>query len=372
MSKLHNITRAAALMLLAASPAAAQQYGLSGWLPPTHVMTREIAVGWADKVRGATGGAVDFEVFVGGVLLPPLGTMQGVATGVAQAGHDVPSELPIANLVGELGHQTPDPMVLTFAYLDYSMNDPQAYQEWRNNGVIPGATVSTPLYYYFCRDTPHSLAEMRGKRVRAPGGGWARFTKHAGMVPVNVPASEIYTSMERGAVDCVAADPTQLNTGATIMELTKSMIDLPLSPAYNALHIVYNPDFWKGLSEEQRRQVFDATATAMASALVTFDRESAAAIEEAKAKGVEIIAPDPEFTKAYQDWINDNVGGLFELARSTMGIADPETPFNTMQGYIDKWTALLEGVDRTNVDAVAAVLKSNLFDKVDVATYGTE
>lgn len=44
------------------------------------------------------------------------------------------------------------------------------------------------------------------------------------------------------------------------------------------------------------------------------------------------------------------------------------TAFKT--GYLDKWTKLLANVDRRNQQAIVTALRTNLFDKVDVATWG--
>jgi hypothetical protein len=37
--------------------------------------------------------------------------------------------------------------------------------------------------------------------------------------------------------------------------------------------------------------------------------------------------------------------------------------------YLDKWTKLLSGVDRTNQAAIIAALRTSLFDKIDVAPW---
>lgn len=365
---------AAAVLLALPGAAMAGDYNFSNWLPPTHVLTQGIHVQWAESVKEASNGEITFEVFVGGSLLPALGTMQGVADGVAQAGHVVagyhPSEMPLANVLGELGNKTPDPFVMSYAFLDFIMNEPDAGGEWQKLGLVPSATVSTENYYYLCKGIYRNLADLQGKRVRAFAGGWARFSESIGMIPVSIPASEIYASMERGAVDCVTADLTQLTSGSQILELTDSVIMLPLSPAYNASHITYDADFWKSLTNDQRRLLLDQTATAMARTNILYKQAATDALDAAKTAGVEIVEPSADLVAAYAAWIDDGIGGVVELARNQFKVEDPKSLLDRGQIYVDRWVGLMEGVDRSNVDAVAAVIKANLFDKIDVATYG--
>lgn len=364
------------ISLIVTSTAHAENYTFANWLPPTHVLSRGMMEGWANAVSEASNGEVNFEVFSGGSLLPAMGTMQGVENGVAQAGHIAapyhPSELPLNNVAGELGHETPDPFVLSAAFLDYSMNDPAAYAEWRRNGVIPGATAATETYYYMCSDAIHNHDDLRGMKVRAPGGGWARFSEYAGLIPVNIPASEMYTSMERGAVDCVAGDLAIMTSGAGILELTETIVLLPLSPAYNLLHIAYNPEFWQSLTEDQRRLLLDESAEAMANTQIMYQDEAAAALEEARASGVQVIEPDASLTNTHREWLESGMDGFVELAQSQFGIEDPQARMAEFQKYIDKWVGLMEGVDRNDVEAVTAVRKEYLLDKIDVSTYGMD
>lgn len=360
--------------VMVSSAVSAETYTFSGWLPPSHVLTRGIMSGWAEDVWEASGGDIDFEVFTGEALLPALGTLQGIGSGVAHAGHVAalyhPSELPHAVIVGEFGHQMPDPMIVSFAYLDYIMNEESANAEWRRNGVLPSATVSTEPYYYMCSGNVNTLADLRGKRVRAPGAGWARFSEHINMTAVNVAASELYTAMERGAVDCVLADLTQLTSGSSILDLTDSIIMMSLGPAYTASHVTYNLEFWRSLTDEQRRMLFDVNASAMARTLIMYHDEAQAALEEARERGVEIVEPDEALKTAYNDWVDDGIGGLVELSEDRYQIAGAQDYFDKGQQYIDKWKGLMDDVNRGNVDAVAEVIKVNLFDKIDVSTYG--
>lgn len=121
---------------LAFSGPAMAESVLSSWLGPTQPITEYAHKEWAGAVREATNGKVDIRLVLGGALIPAKATTQGIADGVAQIGlvsaAYTPSELPIANALGDMGFATPDPVVLALAYGDFMMNEPAGYNEWRD------------------------------------------------------------------------------------------------------------------------------------------------------------------------------------------------------------------------------------------------
>ena len=118
-----------AILTLGTQIVSAQQM-LSTWLEPNHIITLEAHQGWANLVKEATNGDIDFEVFVGGALIPAKSTMQGTADGLAQVGFHTatytPSDLPVSNALADMGFETPDSYVMSLAFGDFMMNDAEA------------------------------------------------------------------------------------------------------------------------------------------------------------------------------------------------------------------------------------------------------
>lgn len=360
---------------LLASAAQANPASLATFLEPTHIITRKMHTEWVEAVKQASGGEIEIEIFSGGALLPALGTVEGIASGVAQVGlmaaAYMPSQLPIANALGDFGFVNPDHFVLAFAYADFVMNEEVGYDDWRNNGVIYGSGFSTAEYHFMCSGEITSLEELKGKKARLPGGGWARFGDYISVIPVALPASEIYTSLERGALDCIANDLTSLTSGPQILELTDSIVMASMMPGYNVAGHMYNPDYWKSLTDDQRRLLLEEGARAMVNMQIAYDQESKAALETARDKGIRIVE-DPAMTAAREEFVANDIGGLTEIARDKYGIEDPAALFALFESYIDKWDGLFAEVDRYDAEAMFAIVKQNLVDPIDVATYGME
>lgn len=376
MKKLLSLTLAGTTALTLGSAAQAQHL-LSTWLEPNHVITREAHVQWAQDVAEATNGEISFEVFVGGALIPAQSTMQGTADGLAQVGFHTatytPSDLRVSNALADMGFITPDAYVMAFAWSDFMMNEPVGFNDWRDNGVIFGGGYAVPEYSFICRHPVRTLAEMQGLRVRMPGGGWARFGQAIGVVGVNVPSNEIYTAFERGSVDCTASDTSHLTGGATLMEVTGGVTTLAMSPFYAGVTWAYNPDFWAGLTSDQRRTLLDVSARSLARLQIAYDREAAEARDLAAARGIAIVEPDETLQAAYDAWVADGVGDMAGIARSTHGIEDPEALFASFQTYVDKWVDLLAGLEQPyDEDALTELLQANLFGPIDVDTWGLQ
>jgi hypothetical protein len=50
-------------------------------------------------------------------------------------------------------------------------------------------------------------------------------------------------------------------------------------------------------------------------------------------------------------------------------VADPEKFIADFISLYEKWVMLFEGVDRYDTKAVADIIMTNIYDKVDVSTY---
>jgi len=188
---------------------------------------------------------------------------------------------------------------------------------------------------------------------------------------VNLPFNEAYTALERGAVDCVLTDATNLTRGLTLVDLTKSVLMMPFQPGFNVSQLAMNPQFWRSRTNEERRMMLNESAVTMAKAYMVYNQAEADALQASRAKGVQIVEPDATLKASYAKWVADGFGDVAGFARDRLKIAEPQKVITQFQtGYLDKWSKLLANVDRKNQAAVVGALRTNLFDKIDVATWG--
>ncbi len=375
MHTFKSMTGAVAFIAVSvAMPALATEYNANHFFAERHSLVRGPYVEFAKKVEEATGGEIAFRVFSGGSLVPASASLQGVRDGVAQvtyhAGTYTPAELPIENLIGNMAFYNTDPFVMAMASTEFSMTNKAALEEWKRNGVVFGGGYSTSEYYMICNQPIQTLEDVKGKRMRMAGGAWSRFAEFVGAVPVSIPSSEMYTGLDTGSLDC-AVTPGDSIDSFSLGDVINSMNTLAIGNYYAGFLWGYNEAFWKGLSTEQRAVLFDQMAYFMAKGRVEFSADVDKAIDTAVANGMKVYEPDQALVDALAEFVASDEAALIASAKER-GVADPEAILTVFKAIVDRWDALLEGVDRTDVDALAELARTEIYGKIDPATYGVD
>jgi TRAP-type transport system periplasmic protein len=104
---------------------------------------------------------------------------------------------------------------------------PEINKELERFNVRVIATYPFPAQVFFCRDPITSLADVKGRRVRTPGGSQNDFIQAIGGQPVAIGFPEVYSALERGVVDC-AVTGTATGNGARWYEVTRHLYTLPV------------------------------------------------------------------------------------------------------------------------------------------------
>ncbi|MCO5063921.1 MAG: C4-dicarboxylate TRAP transporter substrate-binding protein [Rhizobiaceae bacterium] len=372
--KLASALLMAAACVAAPSVAGATDYTFSTELEPNHLLTKNAHEPWVEAIRNRTNGEVNLKVYSAGALLPPKGTLQGISDGVVQgafvsAGY-LPSEMPLWNVIGDMGFVHPNDWVLAMAATEFGLMDPDGSDDWKRNNVVYLGTTSTPIYHFLCGSELKSLSDFAGKRVRAPGGAWSRFVESIGAVPVNIGSTEMYTAFERGAIDCSTSDVTHITGGATLKDVIRSINMLDIGPFFSQGTWVLNKEFWAGLTPDERAIIIDETARGIvrvqmaAKAAVDFN------LQAAKDTGrTTIVDPSEDLQAAYKKFVDGGLGGLSEIAAKN-NVPNHERALKSLGALMDKWEGLLANVDKNDEEALVKLVKSEIFDKLDVNSYG--
>ena len=80
-------------------------------------------------------------------------------------------------------------------------NCPECLEEVKKLNAVPLGGWTTSAYLLSCTTPVKSLADLKGKRVRATGGN-AEMFKMAGAVPVGATLVEAVSLLQRGGLDC--------------------------------------------------------------------------------------------------------------------------------------------------------------------------
>jgi TRAP-type C4-dicarboxylate transport system substrate-binding protein len=204
MKRIGTVASAAALALCFAAPAAqAQEVRLSTFVPPVHIIYREIIVPWGKDVEKQTSGQVKVTLYpsmqLGGK--PPELYRQAV-DGVADLVFTLPgytsSAFPRVGII-ELPGLKEDGFAATDMMWD--LLDPYLLPEFKGTKVIAlwgaedaGLMTRTGKAY-------RTMDDLKGLRIRAPSAAQAKQVEFLGAVPIAAPITQVYPGLERGTMD---------------------------------------------------------------------------------------------------------------------------------------------------------------------------
>jgi len=205
MTKNVRLVLALAAGALSLSPASvpAQELRLSTFVPPVHIIYREILTPWAADVAKATNGQVKVTLYpsmqLGGK--PPELFRQAV-DGVVDLVFTLPGYTsPAFPRVGiiELPGLKPDGFAATDMMWD--LLDPYLLPEFQGTKVIALWGAEDAGLMTRATKAWRSIDDLKGLRIRAPSAAQAKQIQYMGAVPIAAPITEVYPGLERGTMD---------------------------------------------------------------------------------------------------------------------------------------------------------------------------
>ncbi|MEM7077347.1 MAG: TRAP transporter substrate-binding protein [Pseudomonadota bacterium] len=157
----------------------------------------------ADKLRVMSNGRLDIKVYGSGELVGPFEVFDAVSQGTAQMGHGAAyywrGKIPYAAMFATV------PFGMTAQEMNGWLHYGGGMELWRKAyapfGLVPFATGNTGVQMagWFNKEI-NSVNDLRGLKMRIPGLG-GEVLKRAGGLPVALPGSEIFTSLQTGVID---------------------------------------------------------------------------------------------------------------------------------------------------------------------------
>ncbi|SEL86567.1 TRAP transporter substrate-binding protein [Halomonas daqiaonensis] len=254
----HSVTLASAALAFAGSVHAAEDLKVQTSFNSGDFAYQYLQENWVPKLKEMTGGDVTINLMPIGSVVPYKETMEAVAMGLLDGDMTAPAYFtgkdPAFALMGDLiaGYDKPS------QFLDFCQNgggeevlqkaiDAQVGDKVEVVGCGPykreALVAAVPI---------HSVEDLEGVKIRSPEGLAAAVFERAGATPVNIPFSEVYTSLQQGVVD--AADAS-----AYVNNDASGMHDIAKYPIYPGIHSMSSQQFtlnqqtWESLSEEDQQ-----------------------------------------------------------------------------------------------------------------------
>ena len=120
--------------------------------------------------------------------------------------------------------------------------------------VILGWVFNGGNQYFFTRERLTSMDDLRGKRIRYPGGdAWRLSIEAFGAQGIALPYTEVVTSLQTNLIDGLITNFAGGVTAYSLRDYTPyaTMVLLSAQP----IAIVANADWWNGLTAEKRKAI---------------------------------------------------------------------------------------------------------------------
>lgn len=376
MSKLNTLVRTLlSVSLLAGGIAQAQASSLKVslyWGPKSPIVIGGYKP-FVEAVEADPSTDLKVKMFTGGALLDAKATLPGLRSGIADVGTLAltyfPAELPASQLVADLAMMGSDSVVAAAAVTEYMLQHCQACRnDWQKLGLVLTAAYSTSPYLVISKTKVETLDDLKGKKIRSPGGVWDRWVESVGAVPVNVSSSEMYEAFNRGVVDMVIHTPAALKS-VNLGDFAKYVIKLPLG-TYHALSAgTYNAKTWKRLSAAERKTILDRSAILVVGISDQYRVQDVEAEEIYTRKGVTVAEPSEALKKQVAEFRKADMTSIIADAKGKYGIANPEAEIQTLEKLFAKWEQLLAPAagDRKKMEEI---VRQEIYDRIDPATFG--
>ena len=187
---------------------------------------------WAARVKEMSGGRINIEMMPVGSIVKHSETLDAISSGILDgqvtatgyfSGKDPAFGL-IGNTVG--AWSDPNEMLL---FMEKGGGTELLREIYKPYGVYFIGASATGLEAFVSKVPLNGVADLKGLKLRAPEGLVQAVFAAAGAAPVNLPGSEVYTSLDKGVID--AADYTVFSTNEQ-----QGMHKIAKHPVYPGFH----------------------------------------------------------------------------------------------------------------------------------------
>lgn len=309
------IAVAAALVALPLSANAQTKLIIGSWAPPTHHINAKLFPHWAAEVEKATGGRVKFEIKYN--LAPPPGYFDAVRDGVADATwvfHGYNPGKFVATQVMEMPGLGAGAAAGSAAY--WRVYEKHLSKANEHDGVKVMALMTHGSGVIHSQKPIKTWADLKGLKVRLPGGIASKVGEAFGAVAVTVPAPKVYETLSSRVAEALFM-PWEVQKSFRVAEVTKHVIEFPGNLYDGSFAIVMNPAKFNALSPADQKAVMSVSGEKLSHyAGGTWAEADVLGREAAKAAGNSISTASPEMLDALKkvtvgieaDWVKRAAG----------------------------------------------------------------
>jgi TRAP-type C4-dicarboxylate transport system substrate-binding protein len=271
-------------LALCAAPAAAEELSVATFLPPQHHTNAVVFKWFGDELAKRSNGTLTLKVYPGGQLgAGPVQQYKRVVEGVADIVIGVasytPELFPRTMLTVPPG-KSANSMDLAERFLanyDKYFAVEFAKVKFLGIGFPAGTSIAAS------KDLS-TFTSLKGAKLVPYAAVMAPLMEAMGVVPVQMPVTDVYTSLSTGTIDGAVAAHNNMLAPWNWKDVTKFYID-NVPPQFQAVYFVMNTERYRAL-KPAHRAIIDALAGR------EFTRVAAASFHNADAKALAAMKQD--------------------------------------------------------------------------------
>lgn len=284
----------------------------------------QMAESFSKWMNEMTDGQVKINVASVGSVVQYNETLDSVNAGILQgeftdpsyfAGHDPAFGL-IGNTVGAFGHPSE-----ALKFLNYGGGKEIFQKLYDKYNIHLIGVVITGVEAFVSSKPLNGVSDLKGLKMRAPEGMVQKVFAAAGAAPVNLPGSEVYTSLEKGVID--AADYTlfSVNHKQGMHKIAK----YPVFPGFHSMPlqvVTMNKDIWNSLPKSIQTMLETGVWRLATEVSYQYEMQDLEAAAQARAEGIHIT-----------DWSLEERAKFRNIARSQWESVTAKSPI--AKAYIE-------------------------------------
>jgi TRAP-type transport system periplasmic protein len=267
---------------------AQEELKLATFVPPTHIQMHKVIIPWSQELPNATGNMLTVRIFpsmqLGG---KPPELYRQMVQGISDICFTLPgytsNDFPMMALtelpgMAESGADGTRKLWANFdRFLAREYKDARVLMLW-NSDTASIMSKSKPV---------RTLEDMRGLKIRTPSAAQSAQLETLGAIPIDMPANQIYNSLDRGVVDA-AMIPMSAAVDFKLIEVARYFtINAPLGRS--PFLVAMNRARYDKLAPDLKKAIDDSTGLKLSlKGADTYDEQNNAALAAAR-KDREVI-----------------------------------------------------------------------------------
>lgn len=194
--------------------------------------------------------------------------------------------------------------------------------------------VSGGLESFVSRVPIDTIEDLKGVKLRAPEGLVQEVFAAAGASPVNLPSSEVYTSLDKHVIDAADYSTFAANQAGGLNKIAPN----PIYPGFHSMPLIevsMNQAKWDALPDDLKTLLTDQVAGLAVTLNKTLNEKDAAAVAEAKAEGVTIHDWSAEERKKFRSIAQSKWSEVATRSPNAQRVYDSVTAYLTAQGLLE-------------------------------------